>query len=498
MSSSPRSARVGAVEIVYTRLAGLGLEAAAVGADGTLAAATAWWKEFASRGGDVAELCASTVSDDVVRQLGGNHWVAGIRSGEGHVLLARSAVSTAEAAGQVVQTMRRMLTDAHSQLETGGLVREFSTKLAAAYDETNAVFRVMRMMTSHGDPVEQLSLVCNAVQQAMSFGWVAVALRHDAGVISPLSGSVIIAGSSRGDGEPLRAGLLELAGQLTIDGWTQVQQPAPGTLAGLTGSEVVFDPITHDGRVIGLLAAGDKASRDPRVVSSELQFIDACSDFIGVFHENLARFHEQKMMSMGVLKSLVAAIDAKDPYTRGHSERVAVLSRLIALGVGLTEDQAERVHVAGLVHDVGKIGVPDWVLRKPGKLDDAEFEMIRQHPETGHRILKDVPLLADVLPAVLEHHERFDGKGYPFGVAGESISLLGRIVGLADSFDAMCSSRAYRVGLSRESALQEVRRCAGAQYDPKLVEIFLKLDLSQYDALLQLQVEQLPAPKMAA
>lgn len=497
MSPALRGNRLSAVETVYSRLVGLGLDAAVAGADGQLTSATPWWEQSVPRD-HIAELCASAVSDDVARQFGGAHFVAGIRSGDGQVLLVRAAAGTSEAAFQLAQTMRRMLSDAYSQLETGGMVREFSTKLAAAYDETNAVFRIMRMMTSHGDAVEQLSLVCNAVQQAMSFGWVAAAFKTDAGVIAQLSGNVIVAGNSRGDGKTLRAALVQLTGQLKIDGWTQVQLPTPGTVAGVTGGEVIFDPITHDGRVIGLLAAGDKASRDPRVVSSELQFIDACSDFIGVFHENLARFHEQKMMSMGVLKSLVAAIDAKDPYTRGHSERVAVLSRLIAIGTGFTEEQAERVHVAGLVHDVGKIGVPDWVLRKPSKLDDAEFAMIRQHPETGHRILKDVPLLADVLPAVLEHHERFDGKGYPYGISGENISLLGRIVGLADSFDAMCSSRAYRVGLSRENAVQEIRRCSGAQYDPRLVEIFLKLDLAEYDVLLLRQDAQLPAPKMAA
>jgi HD-GYP domain-containing protein (c-di-GMP phosphodiesterase class II) len=497
MSPASHRNRGSPADSVYARLVGLGLDAATVGPDGKLTAATPWWHQLAARS-EVAELCASTVGDDVIRHLGGEHWVAGLRSGDGQVLLARCAVGTSEAASQVAQTIREMLSDARSQLETGGMVREFSTKLAAAYDETNAVFRIMRMMTSHGDAVEQLSLVCNAVQQAMSFGWVAAAFKADAGVIAQLSGGVIIAGNSRGDGQALRAALTELAGRLKIDGWTQVQLPGPGTVAAVTGGEVIFDPITHDGRVIGLLAAGDKAASDPRVVSSELQFIDACSDFVGVFHENLARFHEQKMMSMGVLKSLVAAIDAKDPYTRGHSERVAALSRLIAVGTGFTEEQAERIHVAGLVHDVGKIGVPDWVLRKPSKLDDAEFEMIRQHPETGYRILKDVPLLADVLPAVLEHHERFDGKGYPYGISGENISLIGRIVGLADSFDAMCSSRAYRAGLSRENALQEIRRCAGAQYDPRLVEIFLKLDLAEYDALLLRQDAQLPAPKMAA
>jgi HD-GYP domain-containing protein (c-di-GMP phosphodiesterase class II) len=141
----------------------------------------------------------------------------------------------------------------------------------------------------------------------------------------------------------------------------------------------------------------------------------------------------------------------------------------------------ERVRIAGLVHDIGKIGVPEEVLRKPGKLTDEEFEMMKAHPAIGHHILQDIPQLADVLPGVLHHHERYDGRGYPHGLAGEDIPLMARIIALADSFDAMSSTRTYRAAMSRETVLTEIRRCAGAQFDPELAERFVKLDFRAYD-----------------
>src|SRR5690606_26088192 len=157
---------------------------------------------------------------------------------------------------------------------------------------------------------------------------------------------------------------------------------------------------------------------------------------------------------------------AKDRYTCGHSERVAMLARRIAQAAGLSGPQAERVHICGLLHDVGKIGVPEAVLCKPGRLNDEEFALITQHPAIGHRILKDIPMLEDVLPGVLHHHERFDGRGYPSGLAGQQIPLIARIIALADTFDAMSSTRSYRPAMPRERVLAEITREAGSQLDP--------------------------------
>ncbi|MCA9296312.1 MAG: HD domain-containing protein, partial [Phycisphaerales bacterium] len=133
---------------------------------------------------------------------------------------------------------------------------------------------------------------------------------------------------------------------------------------------------------------------------------------------------------------------------------------------------------------VGKIGVPEAVLMKPGRLTDDEFALVKLHPEIGHRILRDIPQLDDVLPGVLHHHERWDGKGYPHHLVGEEIPMVARLIGLADAFDAMSSTRTYRASMSRETVLEEIRRGAGLQFDPHLVEAFLGLDFSTYDRMI--------------
>src|SRR5690606_3008215 len=218
--------------------------------------------------------------------------------------------------------------------------------------------------------------------------------------------------------------------------------------------------------------------------SLETQFLDATADFLGVFHENLARFAEQHALFLGTVKALTAAIDAKDRYTFGHSERVAYLAAHMARAMGLSAEEVENYHIAGLVHDVGKIGVPEQILCKPAKLTDTEFEQIKRHPQIGYQILKDIPRLTNILPGVLYHHERWDGRGYPEGLQGENIPLIARVLALADSFDAMSSSRAYRAGLRRGRVLAEVQRCAGIHFDPELADIFVRLDLTVFDEML--------------
>ena len=188
-------------------------------------------------------------------------------------------------------------------------------------------------------------------------------------------------------------------------------------------------------------------------------------------------------MFVGTIRALSASIDAKDRYTQGHSERVSLMGFRLALAFGMSPEEAERVRIAGLVHDVGKIGVPEAVLRKPGRLTDKEFDQIKRHPVIGHTILKDIGQLADVLPGVLYHHERWDGRGYPEGLAGENIPFMGRVLAVADAFDAMSSNRSYRSALPREKVIREIGDGAGTQFDPDLARVFVTLDLSEYDAM---------------
>ena len=206
---------------------------------------------------------------------------------------------------------------------------------------------------------------------------------------------------------------------------------------------------------------------------------------------------EQCAMFDGTLQALIAAIDAKDPYTRGHSARVAEFATMIALRAGLSPAEADRVRLCGLVHDIGKIGVSEDVLRKPGKLTDEEFRHVAAHPVTGHDILRGIPQMADVLPGVLHHHERWDGRGYPHRIAGDAIPLLGRIIAVADALDAMTTSRTYRAARPMAEAVDEIARCAGTHFDPVLAGIVATMDRALLQGVVGLHVFGPGAPAIA-
>jgi HAMP domain-containing protein len=176
-----------------------------------------------------------------------------------------------------------------------------------------------------------------------------------------------------------------------------------------------------------------------------------------------------KELFLGSIRMLANAIDEKDPYTRGHSERVAFYAALIARHLGMPPEEVERVHLSGIIHDVGKIGIEDKILRKPAALTEDEYEMMKQHPRKGEKILEAVPLLKQMAGAGLMHHENVDGSGYPDGLKGAQIPLLGRIVSVADAFDAMTTDRPYSKAMTFEAALARLRFLAGKKFDPECV-----------------------------
>ena len=178
----------------------------------------------------------------------------------------------------------------------------------------------------------------------------------------------------------------------------------------------------------------------------------------------------------GMVKGVIATIELKDPYTRGHSERVAHYARLLAKATGkYNEDELNSFHYACLLHDIGKVNIPDEILMKPGKLTYEEFEVIKTHPVVGVEAVKKVQGLEQSLDVIKSHHERWDGKGYPEQLQGEEISYLARIASIADAFDAMTSSRSYRSALSVEEAYNRIIDGKGTQFDPELVEMFKKV-----------------------
>ena len=178
---------------------------------------------------------------------------------------------------------------------------------------------------------------------------------------------------------------------------------------------------------------------------------------------------------MRVVQTLAEAIDAKDRYTNGHSTRVAEYSREIARRYGYTTKQQEDIYMMGLLHDIGKIGIPDSVINKPGKLTPEEYEMIKTHCRVGARILRKIEEMPKLVEGARWHHERYDGKGYPDGLIGESIPEEARIIAVADAYDAMSSRRSYRDILSQEKVISEIENGKGSQFDPAFADIMLAM-----------------------
>ncbi|MEV8531105.1 HD-GYP domain-containing protein [Streptomyces sp. NPDC051211] len=182
-----------------------------------------------------------------------------------------------------------------------------------------------------------------------------------------------------------------------------------------------------------------------------------------------AQYHRERAAHQATIRALVQAVDIKDRYTRGHSERVGQASAMIARELGLAEDRLEVVRIAGILHDVGKLGVPTRLLRKDGPLTPEERRIIELHPEYGHEMVRGIGFLGEARSAILHHHERVDGSGYPYGLTGEQIPVPARVVAVADAFDAMTSTRSYSRARPVPVALAELERCAGTQFDPAMV-----------------------------
>ncbi len=175
------------------------------------------------------------------------------------------------------------------------------------------------------------------------------------------------------------------------------------------------------------------------------------------------------------IKSISFALDAKDKYTHGHSLRVTLYSLALAKKLNLPDELLEEIETAGLLHDIGKIAIPEKILLKPGKLTEEEYNIIKSHPELGERLITGIEKLKLISNWLKSHHERYDGKGYPDGLVGEQIPISSRIIAIADTYDAMTSNRAYRGALSHEVAIEEIRSCSGTQFDPNLAEIFISI-----------------------
>jgi putative nucleotidyltransferase with HDIG domain len=236
-------------------------------------------------------------------------------------------------------------------------------------------------------------------------------------------------------------------------------------------SSTMFVPLKTGARNVGLLLF---VSLTKGFVFGKIQrnFIKIFAGYIAAAFQNVLLYENQAESFSQTIQSLVHALEAKDEYTQGHSERVTQYAVAIANEMNLSEKDVENIHTAGQLHDIGKIGMHYEKLNKPGKLSKEEWEMFKQHPTIGKKILEPIKSLSEIIPFVYQHHERYDGKGYPEGLKEKEITLGARILAIADTFDAMTSNRSYRNALSKQTAIDEIIKCSGTQFDPDIVPYF--------------------------
>ncbi|MHC1743279.1 MAG: HD domain-containing phosphohydrolase [Syntrophobacteraceae bacterium] len=220
---------------------------------------------------------------------------------------------------------------------------------------------------------------------------------------------------------------------------------------------------------------------DAPIPPEDLEHARRLADQMAIALSNSALIEELDQLNWGTLKALARTVDAKSPWTAGHSERVTDLAMRIAQVLGLSREDMDDLHRGAYLHDIGKIGVPNRILDKTGKLTENEYDRIRRHTVIGGRILEPIGAYQRVIPIVAQHHERFDGNGYPDGLAGDAIHLGARILAVADVYDAMVSNRPYRDGLLRSHVIDYIRKAAGEQFDPQVVEAFLEV-MTEEDA----------------
>jgi putative nucleotidyltransferase with HDIG domain len=213
-------------------------------------------------------------------------------------------------------------------------------------------------------------------------------------------------------------------------------------------------------------------------------------------NRRLAADAEQRLLD--IVESLITSVEAKDPYTSGHSKRVCRYSELIAQALGIVGRELEEIAIGAALHDVGKLGIPEHVLRKPSKLDDDEWEQIKSHPKVGARIIDSFNQSYQVLYAIQHHHEHWNGNGYPGRLAGEAIPLPARIVGVADALDAMTSARSYQRNRTIADALEEIRHSAGRQFDPAIVDAILRIPIATLESIAPPAPAPPPAVPIAA
>ncbi|HEG44522.1 MAG TPA: HD domain-containing protein [Phycisphaerales bacterium] len=369
-------------------------------------------------------------------------------------------------------------------------LEQVSTELTQSYEELILLYNMSTNMKVTQSNATYLQMACDQITRSVNVEGIAIFLEKERDEMKSLlltagSGVVTIDNMAA---DILQVNLLEELGNgndALLD--SEVDSPFkyewPETV-----KSIIAVPLRGSDKIMGMMVAINAVEK-PDFDSIDIKLFSSVANQCAVFIENNRLFGDLKDLFIGSLKALTNSIDAKDQYTRGHSDRVAFISRWIAERYAekhtLEEDDIHRIYLAGLLHDIGKIGINESVLLKKGAFNEDDRSQIEVHPRIGAAILADIKQMKDIIPGVLSHHERPDGKGYPRGLTDEQIPLIGKIIGLADAFDAMTSRRVYRDAMSIKRATAEIEKNLGTQFDSEVGRIFLDSDIKKLWEIIQ-------------
>jgi len=371
-------------------------------------------------------------------------------------------------------------------------IMSLSEELASRYEELNLFYDVGQWLRGVQESDESIQLIIDKISDTLEVDHSFISLPSKN--ILTMSGcfeSWENNGGARSHLERLGNDLLSslvnddfiICDQINSRGLLKAHFPYPAEVS------LIAVPVNMSSLRQGVLGAFflHDEPRGKKFTASDVRLLQSMAEVISILLSNTELYHNLKTFLVNVVKCLVSAIEAKDMYTRGHSERVNHISMLIAEHMNLPPAVKESLNWASILHDIGKIGIPEKILTKPGKLTDEEYAEIKKHPERGYVILKPIQGFQSSLDGVRFHQERYDGHGYPQGLKGKDIPLSARIIAVGDTYDAITSDRAYRQGRSHQEAVAEIKRVAGTQLDPDIVRVFLEVAESHKEELLKLE-----------
>jgi len=357
-------------------------------------------------------------------------------------------------------------------------VIDLSRELSVVYEEITLLYRLSQAFSGKLKLEEILQSAVSEIAETLEVRKVSVLMLNDERLGLVLTAGLGVENGRVGAirfprGEGLAWQVIETGQALIANDLKQFPKYVPGRVPDRS---LLLVPLATKSGMAGVLAVSNPV--DSREFSSkDEKLLSAIAQQLGAAWENARLYKETRELFLNTVEALSAAIDAKDPYTHGHSRRVTEFSVGIAIEMGLSDEELELIRISSLLHDIGKLGISENILRKPGKLTNEEFSEIKKHPVIGAEIMGHVKKLSMFIPGMIDHHERYNGTGYPDGRKTDEISLAGRIIAVADSFDAMTSNRPYHPeckGKPDEIAIAEIHRCRGTHYDPAVVDAFQK------------------------